>query len=124
MLIQFSLVLTIRIVHVGQEHGTMWTIDTTGTRLGRPISETTLRAIAQLRTSDGQLITDHVLWSVPTPQELPDEVTMHDQLRQMHAGLDALNRKLKTLENFQRKMKKPMIDSADMVHNYSMGLDM
>ena len=33
-------------------------------------------------------------------------------------GLDDLQRKLKTLENFQRKMKKPMEESAILVHNY------
>jgi len=33
-------------------------------------------------------------------------------------GLDALQRKLKTLENFQRKLKKPMEESAALVVDY------
>ena len=33
-------------------------------------------------------------------------------------GLDALNRKLKTLEQFQRKMKPPMQKSLDVMHRY------
>ena len=33
-------------------------------------------------------------------------------------GLDALNRKLKTLENFQRAMKKPVAESLNLMHDY------
>lgn len=33
-------------------------------------------------------------------------------------GLDALQRKLKTLEQFQRKLKKPMDESTKIVHRY------
>ena len=33
-------------------------------------------------------------------------------------GLDALQRKLKTLENFQRKLKTPMNKSVKLVHKY------
>ncbi|NCG20065.1 MAG: hypothetical protein GWP91_13740 [Rhodobacterales bacterium] len=96
-------------VHVGHETGTLWTIDTTGTRIGRPVSETTMRALAQLRTQDGQLITHHVLWSVPTPAELPDAVTMHDQVRQMHADLNALNE----AANFDTEYVGPVLFTQD-----------
>jgi len=33
-------------------------------------------------------------------------------------GLDALNRKLKTLENFQRVLRKPMEEGAILMHDY------
>ena len=33
-------------------------------------------------------------------------------------GLEALNRKLKTLEQFQRKMKKPTAQALNLLHDY------
>ncbi len=96
-------------VHVGSELGTMWTVDSTGTRLGRPVAETTIRAFAQLRTDDGQLITDHVLWSVPTPEDLPDAVTMHDQVGEMTQGLD----RLRDTPNFDAEYVGPVLFTHD-----------
>lgn len=77
-------------VHVGHEIGTMWTLDTHGTRVARPVAETTVRALAQLRTDDGMLITDHRLWSVQTTDDLPEAAELRAQVEALRDGLDAL----------------------------------
>ncbi len=67
-------------VYVGHEAGTTWTADTEGTRVGRPLHETTVRAAAHLRTEDGELLTDQLLWTARDPASLPDEAVMKAQI--------------------------------------------
>ncbi len=67
-------------VYIGHEAGTAWTADTEGTRVGRPVHETTIRAAAHLRTDDGELLTDQLLWTVRDPSSLPDEAVMKAQI--------------------------------------------
>lgn len=77
-------------VHIGHEVGALWTLDSEGTRIGRPVVETTVRAVAQLRTEDGLLITDHHLWS----EQLPDRLL--DDTGSALAAMDLLAARLET----------------------------
>lgn len=74
-------------VHVGHEAGHVWMVDTEGSRLRRPLSEVTIRALAQLRTDDGQMLADHRLWSVRTPDALPDLRVMREEVQALRDGL-------------------------------------
>jgi len=56
---------------LGHEAGSLWLIDSEGTRVRRGEMETTLRVYAQLRTDDGMLLTDHRLWSVGSAEAFP-----------------------------------------------------
>lgn len=67
-------------VYVGHEAGGRWIVDSEGSRVRRPVHETTVRAAAHLRTPDGQLLTEQVLWTVRAPSALPDEPGMHDAI--------------------------------------------
>ncbi len=58
-------------VLVGHEAGSVLTVDSEGTRVRRPYAETTIRAAAHLRTSDGMLLTDHRLWTERSVEALP-----------------------------------------------------
>lgn len=77
-------------VHVGHELGALWTLDSTGTRVRRPVAETTIRALGQLRTADGMLLTDQRLWSVREPSQLPAPEAMAADARAVADGLAAL----------------------------------
>ena len=63
-------------VYVGHEVGRRWTVDTEGSDVRTAHQETTLRAAAHLRTPDGQLISEQVLWTVTAPSRLPAEADM------------------------------------------------
>lgn len=76
-------------VYLGHEAGTTWTADTEGTRVGRPLHETTIRAAAHLRTDDGELLTDQLLWTVRDPASLPDEAVMTAQITAVRDRLAA-----------------------------------
>lgn len=77
-------------VHVGHETGSFWTIDSAGTRVERPIAETTMRAVAQLRAADGMLLTDHRLWSVARVDDLPTVEALTADATALRDGLVAL----------------------------------
>lgn len=70
-------------VHVGAESGDVWLVDSEGTRLRRPLAEVSIRAMAALRTKDGELLTDDRLWSVRAGDQLPT-------LDQMTAEVDSM----------------------------------
>lgn len=72
-------------VHLGQEAGHVWVVDTEGTRLRRPMQEVSLRAIASLRTDDGMLLTDSRLYTAR--ETLPDEAKMVAELTAMRDDL-------------------------------------
>ncbi len=76
-------------VYVGHEAGSSWTIDSEGTDVRRASHETTLRAAAHLRTADGQLLTDAVLWTARDPGDLPPEATMRSAIEQARDRLAA-----------------------------------
>lgn len=63
-------------VVVGAESGWTAVIDTQGTRVRTPASEITVRAVAQALSQDGELVTDHRLWTVATLDALPDAASM------------------------------------------------
>ncbi|MEZ4319432.1 MAG: metallopeptidase TldD-related protein [Myxococcota bacterium] len=77
-------------VVLGQEAGGMVLIDRDGTEVRRPMEEVTLRAMAHLRTDDGQMLTDSRLWSVRQPDQLPEQAEMVAELERMRDDLLAL----------------------------------
>ena len=77
-------------VHIGQESGTHWILDSTGTRISRPVQEATLSAVIHVRTTDGMLLTDHRLWSAPNTEALPPEEDMVQEVRHMRDHLLSL----------------------------------
>jgi len=76
-------------VYVGHEVGRRWTVDTEGTDVRTAHQETTVRAAAHLRTDDGALLTEQVLWTVTSPSELPDEAAMQAQVEAARDRLEA-----------------------------------
>ena len=68
-------------VFVGHEAGSEILVDTEGSRLIMPRSELTIRAVFQVRTAEGQFLSDERLWTVtdidylPTPEVLVAEVS-------------------------------------------------
>lgn len=60
-------------VHVGHEAGSLLTVDSEGTSVRAPVAETTVRALLQVRTDDGQFLTDHRLFTARTVEDLPDD---------------------------------------------------
>ncbi len=77
-------------IFIGHETGSIWVIDTEGTRVRRPISEVSIRALAHTRADDGMRLTDQLLWTVREPEDLPDAAAMRAQVREMVTRLDAL----------------------------------
>ncbi len=77
-------------VHVGHEAGQMWTIDSEGTDVTRPLHETSIRAIAQIRTEDGAFLTDAHLWSARDTSGLPDPTAMVQTVRDLRDHLVGL----------------------------------
>ncbi len=77
-------------VWLGHEAGLLWIVDSEGTRVARPVHETSIRAMAWGRTADGLLLTDDVAWSVQDPSQLPSVEAMADEVRTMGQGLAAL----------------------------------
>lgn len=76
---------------VGHEAGTVWTVDSEGTRVRHPVQETTLRLVGHLRANDGMLLTDHRLWTVQHPADLPDQDTLTAEATALRDGLQALS---------------------------------
>lgn len=74
-------------VHIGQESGTHWILDSTGTRISRPVQEATLSAVIHIRTKDGMLLTDQLLWSVRSTKDLPSEQDMKSAVQKMRDHL-------------------------------------
>jgi TldD protein len=77
-------------VHLGQESGAHWIVDSEGTRVVRPVEECTLRALVHVRAPDGALLTDERLWTVSTPDQLPPADEMKKQAREMAEALVAV----------------------------------
>jgi hypothetical protein len=76
-------------VHVGAESGDVWLVDTEGTRLRRPLAEVSVRAMAALRTDDGELLTDDRLWTVRDASQLPAQDDMVAAVERMRDALVA-----------------------------------
>ncbi len=76
--------------YVGHEAGSLWTIDTEGTDVVRPLQETSIRLAAQIRTDDGLLITDQRLWSVRAPTDLPPHEEMLAEATALRDQLQAV----------------------------------
>jgi hypothetical protein len=77
-------------VHLGQEAGMVRIFDTEGSDVRMPMTETTLRAVAHLRTDDGMRLTDQRLWTVRTPEDLPAVEVMEAEVRELARGLTEL----------------------------------
>jgi hypothetical protein len=77
-------------VHVGHEAGVHVIVDSEGSRVARPQAETSVRAVAQIRTADGHRLLDERLWTVRHPADLPPLDVMEAEARQMAADLVAL----------------------------------
>lgn len=77
-------------VYVGHEAGSVWTVDTEGSSVHRPVQETTIRAVAHLRTADGMLLSDHRLWTVPHPDDLPEREAMLAEAGKLRDSLQDL----------------------------------
>lgn len=77
-------------VYVGHEAGFLLTVDSEGSRVRAPLAETTIRALAQVRASDGALITDQRLWTVRGVEDLPDDRELIAAVDQMEQGLLSL----------------------------------
>lgn len=60
-------------VQVGHEAGSLWTVDSEGTRVRVPVEETSVRAMFQVRATDGALLSDQRLFTVRGVDALPDD---------------------------------------------------
>jgi len=74
-------------VHIGQENGAHWILDSAGFVSRVPMNESTLRAVIHVQTDDGMLLTDHRLWSTRTTQEFPSKAEMVREVVQMRDDL-------------------------------------
>ncbi len=72
---------------LGSEAGFDWIADTDGTRVRRPWAEVSISAVAKVRAADGMLLSDHLLWSVRRPDQLPAQA-------EMEAAVEAVAREL------------------------------
>ncbi|TVQ94385.1 MAG: hypothetical protein EA397_01570 [Deltaproteobacteria bacterium] len=70
-------------VFVGHEVGRHAVLDTEGTKVIRPMTETTLRAMLQIRLPDGHRLVNDRLWSVLRPEDLPPLEDLKAEVRQM-----------------------------------------
>ena len=77
-------------VHVGQEAGSHWIMDTVGSTVRRPMQESTLRALIHVRAPDGMLLTDQRLWSTQHSSQLPPKNQMVSETTAMRTELLAL----------------------------------
>lgn len=77
-------------VYIGHEAGSVWLVDTEGSRVRLPVAETTVRAVAHLTDERGLRLTDARLWTVREAGELPDAEQMRAEVREMTADLHAL----------------------------------
>ena len=77
-------------VYVSHAAGSFWTLDTEETSVVRPYGETSVVALAHVRSPDGALLTDQRTWLVRRPDQLPPLEVMRDEIAEMAAELDAL----------------------------------
>ncbi len=77
-------------VHLAHTAGWILTVDTEGSRSVRPQGETAIVAVAHVRTDDGMLLTDHRLWLVRRPDQLPPGDSMAVMVERMARELASL----------------------------------
>lgn len=77
-------------VHIGAEAGTELLVDTDGSQLIQPRAELTLRVASQMRAADGQLLSDHLLWTVRSAEDLPPAEEMVADARRMAEELASI----------------------------------
>jgi len=77
-------------VYLSLAAGSFWTLDTEETSIVRPYGETSVVALAHVRSSDGALLTDQRTWLVRRPDQLPALETMRDEVAEMARELSAL----------------------------------
>jgi hypothetical protein len=76
--------------HLGHEAGFHLLIDTDGTRLVRPLQETSLRLVGQVRAPDGRLLTDQRLFVRGPAGDLPDGPALARAAAELEAHLLAV----------------------------------
>jgi predicted Zn-dependent protease len=74
-------------VHVGHEAGSLWIVDSEGTRVHTPVEETSVRVMLQVRADDGSLLTDHRLFTSRGVDDLPDDQELLAAVRRLREGL-------------------------------------
>lgn len=74
-------------VYVGYEAGSLTTVDSEGADVRTPVAETTVRALAAIRAPDGMLLTDHRLWTVRNPSDLPEDDVLLAAVTEMRDDL-------------------------------------
>ncbi len=76
-------------VQVVQNAGTLWVVDTEGTRVKSQGVETRIQAALQVRAPDGMLLTDQRTWALVEGMPLPDSGVMKVELLAMAKALAA-----------------------------------
>lgn len=77
-------------VFLGHEVGWLWTLDSEGTRVRRPVEETSVRVVAHARAPDGMLLTDERLFVARHPTGLGDVEALAEEVTRMREELTAL----------------------------------
>jgi predicted Zn-dependent protease len=76
-------------VQIVQTAGTLWVVDTEGTRVQSQGVETRIQAALQVRAPDGMLLTDQRSWALVEGMSLPSPATMKAELGAMAMALVA-----------------------------------
>lgn len=77
-------------VHVGAEAGALWTLDTDGTKLRRPVSETSMRIVLHAQADDGMVLADHDYLTARSADALGDPAKLEAAVRERAQNLLAL----------------------------------
>ena len=77
-------------VYLSNASGSFWTLDTEETSVIRPYGETSVVALAHVRSPDGALLTDQRTWLVRRPDQLPAVEAMRGEIEAMASELSAL----------------------------------
>lgn len=77
-------------VYLGHEVGWLWTLDSDGTTVRRPVEETSVRVLAHARAPDGMLLTDHRLFMARHPGDLGDPAALAAEVATLRDELAAL----------------------------------
>jgi hypothetical protein len=76
-------------VQIVQTAGTLWVVDTEGTRVKSQGVETRIQAALQVRATDGMLLTDQRSWALVEGMALPEPAAMRAELTAMADALIA-----------------------------------
>lgn len=77
-------------VYLGHESGWLWTFDSDGSSVRRPVQETSIRVLAHARANDGMLLTDERLFTVRDPDGLGEVDALVEDVARMRESLGRL----------------------------------